>query len=348
MAEWTMPKISYDDYLRIARNPDVSDEELLRYSTVRRGEGAFSIVVEPDPEMVEMSAEDVELENAMQMGNGLARYRRQAHFRTRKALGSSLPVLVSECDSWGQFPLLIKEIIDQLYDDFLVWSVGAAGDTAQNMVFGPQQPGRTEYMLALRQQKQAVKGFIFSAAGNDIIGEDTVTGEAVLLNILTPFNGDPDDVEGHINHSLLRDKLDFLRQAYSTVIENVRKEPGFSRLPIFIHGYDYVFPYPWGSSDPRNPAYADNNEWLGAPLDARGIMHPALRRGVCAYLIDRLYEMLEEFAGDSSQTQVWLVDCRGAMPDVSDWNDEIHGTSAGFAKVASRFRPVIAQALASV
>ncbi len=48
--------------------------------------------------------------------------------------------------------------------------------------------------------------------------------------------------------------------------------------------------------------------------------------------------MLREFSGDSRQTGVWLVDCRNAMPDVTDWADEIHGTSDGFAKVAARFK----------
>ena len=55
-------------------------------------------------------------------------------------------------------------------------------------------------------------------------------------------------------------------------------------------------------------------------------------------LLDALYDMLREFSGDSRQTGVWLVDCRNAMPDVTDWADEIHGTSDGFAKVAARFK----------
>jgi len=33
------------------------------------------------------------------------------------------------------------------------------------------------------------------------------------------------------------------------------------------------------------------------------------------------------------------------MPDVSDWNDEIHGTNAGFKKVAQRFRTVMNSAI---
>ncbi len=57
--------------------------------------------------------------------------------------------------------------------------------------------------------------------------------------------------------------------------------------------------------------------------------------------------MMAELAGDSEETGVWLVDCRGAMPDLGDWNDEIHGTSDGFAKAAARFRPVIRQAVRS-
>ena len=52
-------------------------------------------------------------------------------------------------------------------------------------------------------------------------------------------------------------------------------------------------------------------------------------------------------AGDSEATGVWLVDCREALPDLTDWNDEIHGTSDGFAKVARVFRRVLADALSS-
>ena len=54
--------------------------------------------------------------------------------------------------------------------------------------------------------------------------------------------------------------------------------------------------------------------------------------------------MLKELSGQSSKTHVWVVDCRGALPKVSDWIDEIHGTSAGFAKVAKRFKACIKEA----
>ncbi len=341
-----MSKISYGQYLEMARDVDVSDEDLLAYSVVVRGEGAFDYELRADSNKVEMSSEDEEFESAMRIGNGLARFRRQARFRKQLSSGTDLPVLVSEGDSWFQFPFLVKEVIDRLEDDYLIWSVGAAGDTAENMVFGKQRRGRTEYMKALRKQEERVRGFLFSAAGNDIIGEDPETKEPVLLDLLKDFNGNETDIEGHIDLPLLDEKLAFLRGAYETVIANIRAEPKFETLPILVHGYDYVFPFPWGDDDKRNPIYAAKNEWLGKPLDERNIRDKDQRRNILKFMIDKLYVMLEDVAGDASRTHVWLVDCRGALPSVGDWNDEIHGTSRGFKKVADRFRHVLEKAIA--
>ncbi len=335
-----MSKITYSEYLDLARDPETDDDVLLSYSRIERGQGGFDFTIKPDPEKVEITAEDEEFENAMQIGNGLARFRRQMRFRRRKFFGSDLPVLVSEGDSWFQFPLLVREIIDQLDDDYLIWSVGAAGDTAENIVYG-----RAEYLKALKKQKDDVRGFLFSAAGNDIIGEDPETQNAVLFDMIKDFNGDPNDVSGHINTTLLEQKMEFLEKAYTKVISDIRAKPEFEALPIFIHGYDYAFPYPWGDDDPRNPIHADKNQWLGDPLDKRQIHDQQLRWNIIKFLIDRLYTMMEGLAADSQQTNIWLVDCRGAMPDVNDWVDEIHGTSDGFKKVAARFVPVLSQAL---
>jgi len=76
---------------------------------------------------------------------------------------------------------------------------------------------------------------------------------------------------------------------------------------------------------------------LGKPLVERGISSE-LGRKIIIILIDALYDMLRQVAGDSTESYVWVVDCRNAMPELTDWNDEIHGTSKGFANVAQRFR----------
>jgi N-acetylmuramoyl-L-alanine amidase len=338
-------KIGYDDYLKMVRDPDTPDEEIAAYSVVVRGESAFAPELRPNPELVTLTEDEKELESAMQIGNGLARFRRQLKFKRRQRAGEDLPILVSEGDSWFQFPVLIKETIDQLGDDYLVWSIGAAGDTLQNMVHGPVHRGGTEYLRNLKAQDRA-RAFLFSAAGNDIIGEDPVTGDPVLSQILKPFNGNAGDVVGHIDLAVLGEKLAFLKNGYEQVIHTIRAEPTLIDLPILVHGYDYAFPYPWGDKDPRDPLHAEQNAWLGAPLDQRGILDPGLRHNLIKFLIDALYDMLGGIAGSPEHRGVHLVDCRGALPDVADWADEIHGTSAGFAKVADRFRATLANVLA--
>ena len=56
-------------------------------------------------------------------------------------------------------------------------------------------------------------------------------------------------------------------------------------------------------------------------------------------LIDQLYDMLNDLA--QTHNDVVVVDCRGAMSEVTDWIDEIHGTDEGFAKVTQRFRTAL-------
>lgn len=336
-------KMSAKEWSKFVSDPETSEEEIMDVSVVLPGTGGFDFRIAPNPDVVHLPPGARETENAMAIANGLARMRRQAQFELRTAFGSKKPVLVSEMDSWGQFPVLIREVVDHLNKDYRVWSVGAAGDTAQNMVLGPQEPGKAEYMLALNDRRDDVEGFVFSAAGNDIIGEDPNTGRPVLTDLIRPFNGNRLDMQGHINHALLEKTLDFLRDVYAKVIRDIRSDPDFTKLPIFIHGYDYPFPYPW-ENDHRNPIYAAKDQWLGRPFSEKQIHDKALRRNILKHMIDQLYTMLGEFSGNSKKTRIWLVDCRNSLSKLTDWNDEIHGTSAGFRKVAARFKIAIKEA----
>ncbi|WP_417713215.1 DNA/RNA non-specific endonuclease [Pseudophaeobacter arcticus] len=336
-------KMSAEEWRDLVADPLTSEEEIQEVSLILPGAGAFDFCIAPNPDFVYLPPGSAETENAMAVANDLARSRRAASFDMRTRLGNKDPVLVSEMDSWGQFPVLIREIVDHLNKDYRVWSVGAAGDTARNMVQGPKEPGKTEYMLALNEKRKDVKGFVFSAAGNDIIGADPDTGRPVLTDLLLPFNGDPTDVLGHINQALLAEKLAFLQEIYAKVISDIRADPDFSQLPIFIHGYDYPFPYPW-VNDHRNPVYAAKDKWLGRPFSERDIQDKTLRREILKELINRLYTMLSGFSGDPKQSRVWLVDCRNAMPNLADWKDEIHGTSNGFRRVANRFKAALKEA----
>jgi len=337
-------KISYDEFLRRLRDPQLPDSELRPYVSLIPGEGGLDFEVLPNKETVLMTAVDQELENAMKIGNSLSRFRRRGQFFDVLKSHPARPVIVSEGDSWFQFPILIDETIDHLLPDFNVWSLGAAGATLKEMISGKQRKGQFEFLGELRRQRARVKAFLFSGAGNDIIGEDPKTKEPMLLGLLNDFNGNSSDVLGHINSSALNDRISELSLGYTRMVGLVRAEPGLQDLPIVVHGYDYAIPYPASPSDPRKPIYADKDQWLGRAFAKRGIEDPNLRQKIIRVFIDRLYDMLFSLRDAPGQRAVHVVDCRGAMPSVTDWNDEIHGTSDGFEEVGRRFRKVLMEA----
>jgi len=331
--------ITYQELQQKLLDIKVPDSELREYLEADPDKsGAFNLVLRPKPGMVAMTFEEVEAENAMSIGNGLARVRRQIAFKVDLSHGNNRPVLVAEGDSWFQFPILIDDVIDQLWPDYLVWCVSAAGDTAQNMVFGQAGDGMCEYMDALREQKDRVKAFLFSGAGNDIIGADS-NGVPVLSGILKQHipGGTPAE---HIDFAKFSEKLAFLKGAYEKMVMRIHADPAFEKLPIVIHGYDYVIPgRPGDPDDSRNPPYAKKDEWLGGPLVAKGIIDRELQRGILRLLIDGLYDLLYQIA--ASHPHVHVVDVRKTLLTVKDWNDEIHGTSAGFKLVSKKFKAVI-------
>ncbi|KZL21794.1 hypothetical protein PsAD2_00215 [Pseudovibrio axinellae] len=334
-------KITYDEFLNIARDPNVSEQELLKYCDVVEHTGAFDIHFRVKPDMVEMTGVDEEFESALQIGNWASRIRRYWRFKEALKDHPDRPMLISEGDSWFQFPILIDDVVDHLSAHYNIYSLGAAGDTAQNMVFGANRARRREYLSGLKSYKDQVSGFLFSAAGNDIIGEDPDTGVAALYSILKDFNGDIQDVAGHIDRPAFDEKLRFLKEAYGRVLSDIRGIDELRNMPVFVHGYDYVFPYKW-EGDTRSPLHAAKDEWLGEPLSERNIPS-VLGRKIISKMLDELYEMLQGLA--ARDDNVIVVDCRGAMANLSDWIDEIHGTSAGFAKVAGRFKTAIDRAL---
>jgi len=340
-------KIPYTQYLAMLNDLEAAEESILAYSLVKSGRSAFDVQLHPSPEKVEITEQELSAENAMAIGNRLARWRREGRFANRIAAGDKRPVIVSEGDSWFQFPFLVKDIIDHLNDQYTVFSMAAAGDTADNMVFGSPRKYHREYLNKLREHKERVQAFLFSGAGNDIIGDDRATGKPALLGLIKPFNGDTEDALGHIDQHAVEEKMTFLHSAYNELIGAIRSESGFKQLPIILHGYDYAFPHPW-TNDQRDPKHAKKNAWLGSAFSEKNIEDPTLRRAVIQLLIDRLYTMLKDIAGESEQSHIWIVDCRGAMPKVDDWIDEIHGTSEGFSEPARRFQKVLERALTPI
>ena len=334
-------RVSMRELTDMMRDPGIDEAELRPYF-----KGApelakpFSPGIIPNPERVDIAPPRDNVEGAMAMSwaNGLSRMRRQAAFQARIASGDRKPVLVSEGDSWFQFPVLLSDVIDGLSGDYNVWSVDSAGDTLQNMVFDS-----AEYMQALRRNAGNVKAFLFSGGGNDIIGEDG-RGKSVITQILKRFQaGQP--AGWYLGTPALEQKLRFIEDCYRRVLDNVARE--FPDLPVVCHGYDYALPG-GGPGETRNPSWAAVDKWLGRPMrEELGIEDPALQRAIVHELIDRLNLVLQRLCGASYPTglfrNAWHVDVRGTVG--ARWADELHPTDAGFATVSGLFDGTLRKAL---
>ena len=118
----------------------IPESELAMYFvTDDEHSGLFHPKLELNPATVELPADPAEArarsEAAMNFANGIARMRRRIRFDRMLADGYKGPVLVSEGDSWFQYPIKLEDTIDHLYaKGFAVRSLDAAGDTLENML----------------------------------------------------------------------------------------------------------------------------------------------------------------------------------------------------------------------
>ena len=124
----------------------------------------LSVSLEFDPEQVDVGAVTNESDVAVGFANSLSRARRRVKYEIDKLQGVRRPVIVSEGDSWFQYPITLNDVIDQLIDEheYQVYSLGKAGDLLALMV------QEQEYVDAIESEQADL--FLLSAGGNDMLG----------------------------------------------------------------------------------------------------------------------------------------------------------------------------------
>jgi lysophospholipase L1-like esterase len=245
---------------------------------------------------------------AMNGANWFARMHRQGQFYKRLREGYKGPKIVSEGDSWFQYPLMLKDTIDHLMDDYAIFSLGAAGDLLQRMA------DKGEFIGALRDKNAEI--LLLSGGGNDL-----VAGGALALH-LEEFDASfaPEDYllpsfEALLDNALIQ---------YTRMFETVRQK--MPHVKIICHGYDYPVP--------------DKDRWLGKPMESRGIRDPGLQKAIARVMMDKFNRRLRRAAG--AMPHVTYIDCRGTVGD-HRWYDGLHPTDEGYGAVADLFRQEISK-----
>ncbi len=275
--------------------------------------GLFHPKLALNPDTVALPADPAEArarsEAAMNFANGIARMRRRVRFDRMLADGYSGPVLVSEGDSWFQYPIKLEDTIDHLYaKGYAVRSLDAAGDTLENMLKDH------EYVDAIGESKASI--FLLSAGGNDALGGGNLRAHLRDFDpALSPAAHVLPSFEQLLDHALAM---------YERVLRDVEALPG---VVTICHGYDYVIP--------------NAGKWLGKPMLSRGIKDGTVQRGIAAHMIDRFNERLRQLVARFGARAIH-VDARGAVGNtLAVWHDELHPKNPGYGRVADRFEKAI-------
>jgi hypothetical protein len=164
----SVKKISQSELIEMVQDLDVSDEELAKYFMLDEAASeGFAPQVIPNPDLIE----DNGLEGAFLINsfNKLARFRRNRKYRRRIKNWDGVR-MVAEGDSWFQYPLLLKDTIDQLIDrdnfEYAICGLSEAGDLLSNIVL------EDEISDALERENPDV--LLLSGGGNDMVGNGRI------------------------------------------------------------------------------------------------------------------------------------------------------------------------------
>jgi hypothetical protein len=240
--------------------------------------------------------------------------------------------ILAEGDSWFEYPLPPGRgdgVIYQL-EKLLGYPIA---NMAHHGLEVEQMLGlsmRQEIIRRLTDSRVNFDALLFSGGGNDIVGDQFCIWLKDSPPVVPP--GQMLDINA------VSAALAILEAEYRELID-IRNE--YSRdTVIFVHGYD--FPKISGRG------VCGAGPWLKPSLDYTykhlGVANPDPDDEflVVKTVMQLFAAMLNKIAGDADIEKFVVVPTQGTLsPDDSDWQNEIHPSSAGFTKIAAKFQTAL-------
>lgn len=275
---------------------------------------------------------------------------------SRLKVGDKYKIIYAEGDSWFQFPVFIRDIIDWLSSNkgYVVYSDAYGGDWITNIIY------ESQYVAALSVLRPSY--FLISGGGNDLVGNNRL---AIMVhkNYNFPKYTDSNPIRDPLLTQYQKDMImkaqDHIRKEfyaflwiikaqYLLLFRQIYSERSTQKDIITItQGYDYAIPgkkFNWSFPYPLQPLInkaVDNGCWLQRPLKIRGVFDKELQRALVMTFIYEFNLVFTSLALECGFKNVFHIDCRGLAKSQKDWYDELHYKSHVFRKAADAYKYVI-------
>lgn len=299
-----MTRIDIDDLMLKLGNLDSNEGDIAGYFILDEdNEAPFTPRFKLNPETVQIPAGAdgvVRSALALNLANWYARMRRRKLFFNRISSGYSGPIIVAEGDSYLQYPLLLKDIVDHLLENYAIYCLSGAGDLLEDM------RKSNEIIPALRDTGAQI--LLLSGGGNDLLENGQ------LANHLESFRSEL-NAGDYLKPSFDRLIADAIGN-YEAILRTVHGT--FPQVSVIVHGYDYPRP--------------NNGRWLGKPMQTRGIHDVGLQSRIVVEMMDRFNRALRRMV--DTLPHVIYLDVRNTV-GAKRWHDELHPTDEGYGAVAA-------------
>jgi hypothetical protein len=245
------------------------------------------------------------------------------------AVGKENLRILAEGDSWFEYPLPVTHgdgVIYQL-QQMLGYQIA---NMAHHGLEVEQMMGlsiRQEIITRLSDPRIRFDALLFSGGGNDIVGDQF----CIWLKDSPPV---PPPAQ-MLDMNSVNSALAILEAEYRELVD-IRNQYS-PQTVIFVHAYD--FPPITGKG------VCGAGPWLKPSLDYAyrhlGVANPSPNDEfvVVKTLMQMFRATLDRVAADPTVDKFIVVPTQGTLtPDASDWQNEIHPSSTGFAKLAKKFQ----------
>ena len=304
------PAVSHlkiSELLAQVENPEVTEQDLapyfvLSHESTRGIDPLFTI----NQEMVTIDTPELR-ESALLLNsaNWICKRSRQRKYDNKKDRAKFR--IISEGDSWFQYPFILHDVIDHLMadPDFAILSFGEAGDLIRDMV------AKAEFTSAVEAEQPSF--FLISGGGNDLVAGGGL--ENYLNRPEASF--EPRHLIDHVSFARFKARI---ASDYTNIFSIVLRI--IPDIHILCHGYSYPVP--------------NSGRWLGKPMEELGIVDRQLQTEIIRIIFNEINDVIERTAASFPQT-VHYLDVKNVVP-ARGWFDELHPTNPFYGDVAAEFK----------